>query len=64
MKESTSQSQDVISVDHELCCQMKCANCFGQGGCIYEQYPASTVYLAIESNAVNELNDIVMPKRA
>ena len=65
MKDSTSHSEDLISVDHELCCQKKCANCFELGGCIYEQHPVSGIHHVTESKTESQLKDIApLPKRA
>ena len=65
MKDSIYHSEDLISVDHELCCQKKCANCFELGGCIYEQHPVSNIHHAKEPEAENQLKDITaIPQRA
>ena len=65
MKDSNNHSEDLIFINHELCSQKECANCFELGGCIYEQHLVSTIPPFAEPKAENQLKDIApVPKRA
>jgi len=44
MKDSTGYSQDSTAVKYELCSEKKCATCFENRGCIYEQYFAAPTF--------------------
>ena len=38
MKDSIDYSQNPTLMQYETCSEKKCATCFENGGCIYEQY--------------------------
>jgi len=38
MKDSINYSQDPTAMQHDICSEKKCATCFENRGCIYEQY--------------------------
>jgi len=38
MKDSNVYSQDLTAIKDELCSEKKCATCFENRGCMYEQY--------------------------
>jgi len=44
MKDSNDHSQDPNVVEHELCSEKKCATCFENRGCMYEQYFAASTF--------------------
>jgi len=44
MKDSTGYSQDATAIKYELCNEKKCAICFENRGCIYEQYFAASKF--------------------
>jgi hypothetical protein len=43
MKNSNDHPQQSTVVDHRVCNETKCATCFQNRGCIYEQYFHVTV---------------------
>ncbi|HEV8507180.1 MAG TPA: hypothetical protein VGQ53_17335 [Chitinophagaceae bacterium] len=44
MKDSTSYSQDPTAVKYEFYSEKKCATCFENRGCMYEQYLATPTF--------------------
>jgi hypothetical protein len=44
MKNLTGYSQDPIALKYELCDEKKCATCFENRGCMYEQYFAAPTF--------------------
>jgi len=44
MKNSNGYSQDLTAIRDELCSEKKCATCFENRGCMYEQYFAASTF--------------------
>jgi hypothetical protein len=44
MKDPVGYSQDETVIKYELCSEKKCATCFANRGCMYEQYPAAPAF--------------------